>query len=765
MKSSSTAGQQSGRAKRVVVVNPRPNLEKLQDFIADVDRALAAASIGLTFKDSWTDDCASADLIIGIDPMGDRPVFSDLKILGQKTLTRLDVLQFAKEMAAPVARFGSPANQDELSSLSYDWGEFAVLKYDWSARRTGVFLWPLGSAQKPFPSDFKPGFDHFMEFADTDPTTYKIEAFAGVILGAWALPTRSMRESDWQVLTGVRQNFSPPSELREPIEKVSRALLRFGVGHASFDLMRADAGFRIIEINSHGVGTSAWSRWPDQYASTLSDAIVRALKHLDEIPRFGDLRARAQRAGNEGDPAVLREQNNASRLQSVKPATVTGELLFHNSLIDSERLPSARFDQFWRQAANKLLSHCSRTVPFYRDRLKHVIRWDGTIDWGKWSDIPPLTRVDVMSDRHSLLSRDVPAFHGPMINVRTAGTTGERIVLSQSGLHLAAASCMDARLYRWHGIDQAENMASLWPGIGQDLTPDRTWAPKWLPLPHGRELRGDGTMPADEQLRWLGGLGQIYLRTRPSLARSLALAVRANPELKPQMKGLLTQGEIVTDDVRRLCRTYLGHNPIDAYHVVEAGLVALTCPMGSYHLQTDVCLTEVVRSNGRPCDPGEIGEVLVTPLYNLTMPLIRYATGDLAELPARIECCACGRSLPMIKRVIGRRRNMLHFEGEKSGQPDVNSELVVAYLGARQWQLAQVGPRAAELQFVTELPDAELQCGRAEQYIRQLLPPGISLRLRRTERLSSSHTGRHENYLYPEISTAAFGVDQRELDR
>src|SRR5580704_16110845 len=143
MKSSSTAGQQSVRVKRVVVVNPRPNLEKLQDFIADVDRSLAAASIGLTFKDSWTDDCASADLIIGIDPMGDRPVSPDLKILGQKTLTRLDVLQFAKEMAAPVARFGSPANQDELSSLSYDWGEFAVLKYDWSARRTGVFLWPL----------------------------------------------------------------------------------------------------------------------------------------------------------------------------------------------------------------------------------------------------------------------------------------------------------------------------------------------------------------------------------------------------------------------------------------------------------------------------------------------------------------------------------------------------------------------------------------------------------------------------------------------
>jgi phenylacetate-CoA ligase len=266
-------------------------------------------------------------------------------------------------------------------------------------------------------------------------------------------------------------------------------------------------------------------------------------------------------------------------------------------------------------------------------------------------------------------------------------------------------------------------------------------------------------------LRWLGGLGQIYLRTRPSLARSLALAVRANPELKPQLKGLLTQGEIVTDDVRRLCRTYLGHNPIDAYHVVEAGLVALTCPAGSYHLQTDGCLTEVVRQDGRPCDPGETGELLVTPLYNFTMPLIRYATGDLAEFPARIGPCACGRSLPVITRIIGRRRNTLRFVGEKSGQPDINSEVIEAYLGARQWQIFQVDPRTAELRFVTELPNEKLRFSHAEQYVRQFLPPDISVRLRRMEKLSSSHTGRHENYLYPEISTAEFGVDQRELDR
>jgi phenylacetate-CoA ligase len=318
--------------------------------------------------------------------------------------------------------------------------------------------------------------------------------------------------------------------------------------------------------------------------------------------------------------------------------------------------------------------------------------------------------------------------------------------VSQSNLHVAAVSCMEARLTRWHGIEPLEEMATLWPNVRGERGRYRTWAAKWLPQPHGRDHRGDGSAPPKQQLRWLASLGGVYLRTRPSIVRALALAVRADPQLKPALKGILTRGEILTDDVRALCARYLGHSPIDSYELTEAGAVALSCPRcDAYHLQNEVCLTEVLGEDGRPCRPGEIGQIVVTPLYNFAMPLIRYATGDFARLPDAADACAFV-GLPRIKRVLGRSRNVIRLGGRPPCRPELDSELLWDALGASQWQLAQTGPTDIELRFVSDRPDLALHISEAERHLRLALamdgraPP----RLKRVTAIPADAEGRKE---------------------
>jgi phenylacetate-coenzyme A ligase PaaK-like adenylate-forming protein len=60
---------------------------------------------------------------------------------------------------------------------------------------------------------------------------------------------------------------------------------------------------------------------------------------------------------------------------------------------------------------------------------------------------------------------------------------------------------------------------------------------------------------------------------------------------------------------------------------------------------------EVLDEEGRPCAPGETGRVVATSLNNFAMPLIRYETGDTAEVGAP---CPCGRGLPVLTRIMGR---------------------------------------------------------------------------------------------------------------
>jgi glutamine cyclotransferase len=52
--------------------------------------------------------------------------------------------------------------------------------------------------------------------------------------------------------------------------------------------------------------------------------------------------------------------------------------------------------------------------------------------------------------------------------------------------------------------------------------------------------------------------------------------------------------------------------------------------------------------------PGEPGDVVITDLHNLGMPMIRYANGDVA-VGSPAARCPCGRGLARIARVDGRR--------------------------------------------------------------------------------------------------------------
>jgi phenylacetate-CoA ligase len=52
-----------------------------------------------------------------------------------------------------------------------------------------------------------------------------------------------------------------------------------------------------------------------------------------------------------------------------------------------------------------------------------------------------------------------------------------------------------------------------------------------------------------------------------------------------------------------------------------------------------------------------VGEITVTGLNNLAMPLIRYRTGDLASWSA--ESCACGQSFPVVQQIVGRQNDYI----------------------------------------------------------------------------------------------------------
>jgi phenylacetate-CoA ligase len=112
-------------------------------------------------------------------------------------------------------------------------------------------------------------------------------------------------------------------------------------------------------------------------------------------------------------------------------------------------------------------------------------------------------------------------------------------------------------------------------------------------------------------------------------------------------------------------REALGARGIAAYEVyasADLGAIAYESEAREGLIVDEGVLVEIVRpGTGNPVPSGEVGEIVVTTLFNADYPLIRFATGDLsAALPGTSPC---GRSNMRIKGWLGRADQTTKVKG------------------------------------------------------------------------------------------------------
>ncbi|MDQ7008381.1 MAG: phenylacetate--CoA ligase family protein, partial [Acidobacteriota bacterium] len=303
----------------------------------------------------------------------------------------------------------------------------------------------------------------------------------------------------------------------------------------------------------------------------------------------------------------------------------------------------------WRQL-RILLRHARRHCPGYRHRLP------AEPDPAGWREIPVLTRQQLQQEAASLRSEAPPEAHGRRLRFATTGSTSRPVEVERSELALLMAEAMVVRDHLWHQRDLGGKLAVITTKVGQGEHSEWGGAVSSAFITGPAATLDIRAEPA-AQLSWLRRQQPAYLLSHPSNIDSLARLSLERGEHLPGLRGVRSFGEALPEGLRERVRRAWGVPLADTYSCEEAGTIALQCPQHArYHCMAEHLLVEVVDEAGQPCGPGEWGRVLLTTLHNYAMPLIRYEIGDYAELGAP---CPCGRGLPVLRRILGRRRNML----------------------------------------------------------------------------------------------------------
>ncbi|MBI2853322.1 MAG: AMP-binding protein [Chloroflexi bacterium] len=187
------------------------------------------------------------------------------------------------------------------------------------------------------------------------------------------------------------------------------------------------------------------------------------------------------------------------------------------------------------------------------------------------------------------------------------------------------------------------------------------------------------SLDQDNQVKQLEQLRVTVIIAAPG---RLSRLVQRTRELGIDLKSLgvklvILVGESWSQTYRRRMEANLGAMFCDLYGSAEVGHPAAECSArNGMHVWEDLYVLELLDiETQQPVQPGQVGELVVTPMWRDAMPLIRYRTGDVATAMGHGRC-TCGRNFSMITRIKGNLSDLVKVKNAYVFPRDVEEILL-----------------------------------------------------------------------------------------
>ena len=323
-----------------------------------------------------------------------------------------------------------------------------------------------------------------------------------------------------------------------------------------------------------------------------------------------------------------------------------------NTLNKQAFWPPSKLAEYQAKRLQRIIRYAYEKVPFYNEMMKNSgIKPEEIKTSDDLNKLPIIRKKDIRENRGEIVSRDFDIKNLRMKS--TSGSTGEplSIYLSPREIEFRMAKHLRANI-----------------SCGQKAFD------KWVTLT-GPQHFGKSTR--------LQRLFRFYVPTAVSVFDDVSTQISKIERLKPDVldgyssslfllaneiektnvktikpRFIIGGAELIDKYSREHIEKVFGVQFFDQYSSVELERMAWQCHEGKgYHIDADAMILQFLDKNGDEVSVGERGEIVCTSLFNYSMPLIRYVVGDVGT-PSN-ETCECGRTLPLMKMVEGRKDSLL----------------------------------------------------------------------------------------------------------
>jgi phenylacetate-CoA ligase len=210
-----------------------------------------------------------------------------------------------------------------------------------------------------------------------------------------------------------------------------------------------------------------------------------------------------------------------------------------------------------------------------------------------------------------------------------------------------------------------------------------------------------------------------FLMTLIQRAEGLGLDLKKELRLEKAFVG----AEMLPESLRHRLEDKLEITVRQAYGTVFLGCIGYECRYRTgLHVPDDILVEIVDPQTGKQVAPGIVGEVVATN-FNACYPMIRMGTGDLSMFTT--ESCPCGRTGPVLKRILGRIDQATKVKGFFV-HPWQTDELMSRYPEVFKYQVVVTRENHRDImtfliELREEMPHLSAIRGRIERDIKEML--------------------------------------------
>jgi phenylacetate-CoA ligase len=400
-------------------------------------------------------------------------------------------------------------------------------------------------------------------------------------------------------------------------------------------------------------------------------------------------------------------------------------------------LERAQLDSLWR-----LLIHAYQHSPHYRGAWdEHDLdpaRLESLADFRRW----PLTTREMIRAERARMRVEMPGQR--MLTKATGGSSG---VPLQFDLNMESHERRTAATYRgygWAGAGPGTKQLFLW-GVALGALPWRKRAKDrlWDRLQR-RLVLNSFELSRESVPEFLRRLNRYRPEVIVAYTNPLYAFARALDEMKAtpySPKSIVVGAEKIYPFQRELIERVFGAPVFETYGSREFMLIGAECERhAGLHLTAENLIVEVVDEDGQPVPDGEEGNVVVTDLTNYGMAFVRYVTGDRAV--AGFGQCACGRSLPLLRKVVGRQLDLIDTPDGRTVPGEFFPHLIKDFPAVERFQVVQDALECLEVRLVIRGAWDDEDRTRLRSELRKTLGPAIRVEINEVAEIPLTAAGK-----------------------